>query len=68
MRIVGVMGNRQGSGHQVADVESRAGTEGSAVLFDDRDRIKGLTRLITAESKRKKLVKKDQYDYNKVLF
>ena len=59
------MGNGQTS-HQVADVESRVGTEDSTVLFDGRDRIKGLTRLITAESKKKKQVKRDQYDYNKV--
>ena len=64
------MGNRQpNSVHQVADVESRPTTEGSSVvLFDERDRIKGLTRLITAESKKKKQVRKDQYDFNKVVF
>ena len=63
-----MMGNRQsGVDRQVADVESRQTTEGSSVmLFNERDRIKGLTRLITAESKKKKQVRKDQYDFNKV--
>ena len=62
------MGNRQsGVNRQVSDVESRPTTEGSSVvLFNERDRIKGLTRLITAESKKKKQVSKDQYDFNKV--
>ena len=62
------MGNRQTVGsRQVEDVESRPTTEGSSVvLFNERDRIKGLTRLITAESTKKKQVRKDQYDFNKV--
>ena len=62
------MGNRQTVGsRQVEDVESRPTTEGSSVvLFNERDRIKGLTRLITAESTKKKHVRKDQYDFNKV--
>ena len=62
------MGNRQsGVDRQMSDVESRPTTEGSSVvLFNERDRIKGLTRLITAESKKKKQVSKDQYDFNKV--
>ena len=62
-----VMGNEQSSGHQVADVESRPTTGRSTALFEDGDKIKGLTRLITAESLKKKQVKKDQYDFNKVL-
>ena len=62
------MGNRQTvSSRQVEDVESRQTTEGSSVvLFNEPDRIKGLTRLITAESTKKKHVRKDQYDFNKV--
>ena len=62
------MGNRQTVGsRQVEDVESRPTTEGSSVvLFNERDRIKELTRLITAESTKKKQVRKDQYDFNKV--
>ena len=61
------MGNRQTVRGRSDDVESRPTTEGSSVvLFNERDRIKGLTRLITAESTKKKEVRKDQYDFNKV--
>ncbi len=49
------------------DVEGRPGTDGSLRLYTGAsDKILGLTKLISAESKKKKEVKKDQYDFTKV--
>ena len=49
------------------DVEARPGTDASLRLYTGAsDKILGLTKLISAESKKKKEVKKEQYDFNKV--